>query len=199
MKKTALLIGLGIVLTSCNLFTDPVRKSAEAYLMENLNDPSSYEFVSLVPTDTITYLENIDGRLEDFQRDLDRALSQLDFYSSEIAREEALGYTSSMTEWFTEQVETEQKNVDMNTSLVAGIDSIKTALGDRVNGVACYEYEFTYRANNAMGGLTLNRATLQITPDNEVITVAETPGKKIVYPNNFPGYIEFVRKKYQNQ
>lgn len=198
MRKFIAFIPLLFFLSSCNLFTDPVRKSAEAYLMENLNDPSSYEFVSLAPLDTITYLENIEGRLEDFQRSLDRAVKQLEFFSDIKAEDDAMGSVSSMAEWYTDGIETEQKNIDRNKAIIAGIDSIRTALGDRVNEVACYGYAFDYRANNAMGGLTLYRTTLQITPDNRVVAIAEDAGKIIVYPNNFPGYKELMDRAYGN-
>ena len=55
---------IAIGLTSCSekktTQDDIVKKNAELYVKEKMNDPSSYEFVKLERMDSITFSDNIE-------------------------------------------------------------------------------------------------------------------------------------------
>lgn len=64
MKKTFLLLSLiTIAFASCNekktTQDDIIRQKAEELITKNMNDPDSYEFVSLEIVDSTTYKDNI--------------------------------------------------------------------------------------------------------------------------------------------
>jgi hypothetical protein len=197
MKKIAIIIGLGIILTSCNMTTDPVRKSAEAYLLPNLNDPYSYEFVSLTLINTITYLDNIQGRqkaaLNSLSKSRDRYNNYRDDLESKQKKSEEDRYLSPPTDIEKATLRAFTQHYYSDSIFVAGLDYITTTLGATVNEIVCYEYEFVFRAKNAMGGLVLDRRLLQITPKYEVITLISDYDKRVVFPKDFPGYAELVR------
>lgn len=57
MKKTITILGLALLVISCNSNESKTKIGIKDYLGENAKDPKSYEFVELKATDTLTVAE----------------------------------------------------------------------------------------------------------------------------------------------
>ena len=110
MKKIILLVCAITALCSCggssNQNEKKVREVVEAKLKTEMNDWSSYEFVSLEVVDTIKYIDNINFRKKDFKERIEREKgSHINFSNS----------------------------IEKDSLILIGIDSIQNAMGDKVN------------------------------------------------------------------
>ncbi len=147
---------------------DKIRAQAETMLKARLDDPNSYEFVSLTLFDSLSYGDNIKRLQSHRQQDLESRIYM------------------------------DGKAPANDKKMLAGIDSIRTALGPRVNETACYKYAFDFRAKNAFGAKVLNSHIVQVgpAPDYKVLMVASNKGELLSYPNTFPGYDE-LKARYK--
>ncbi|MDY5489045.1 MAG: hypothetical protein SPG27_09105 [Butyricimonas virosa] len=183
MKKIYILLAfIAILFSSCEnnkvkSREDIIKDNLKNYLSDKLNDPDSYEFVSLNLIDSIKYIDNINYRLKHFD-------SSLKFYKNQVE----LGDKESI------------KEVNRNNWIIYKIDSIKNSLGNRVNDVAVYKYIYKFRANNQMGGKSLNEYILLTKgSDNSIIQMENNPDKIYINPTDFPGYMELIEvyKKWE--
>ena len=195
-KTTRITLGLfafiAIGLTSCAekqpTKDDIVKKNAETYVKEKMNDPSSYEFVKLELTDSITFNNNIDYRKDYFGRNMEYDLSSLE-------RQEE--YKTEIPSMYDEkEVETLKAEIEKNERVLYKIDSLATLLADRRNEVASYTYIFSFRGNNALGAKILNEYFVQTdpAPDFKIINMTDDKDKIFFNPNDFPGYREMIKK-----
>ena len=113
MKKIILLVCAITALCSCggsgNQNEKKVREVVEAKLKTEMNDWSSYEFISAEAIDTIKYIDNINYRKEYFQKSIE---------NNKEASNYGLDYSSSITK---------------DSIILIGIDSIQNAMGDIAN------------------------------------------------------------------
>jgi hypothetical protein len=195
-KTTRITLGLfafiAIGLTSCAekqpTQDDIVKKNAETYVKEKMNDPSSYEFVKLELMDSITFNENIEYRKDYFSRNME-------YDQSSLERQE--GYKTEIPSMYNENdVEELKAKIEKNERVLNKIDSLATILGDRKNEVASYTYIFSFRGNNALGAKILNEYVVQTdpTPDFKIINMTDDKDKIFLNPNDFPGYREMIEK-----
>lgn len=174
MKKIILLICAITALCSCgeagNQNEKKVREVVEAKLKTEMNDWSSYEFVSLEVLDTIKYIDNINFRKEYFKSNID------------------------MKKTMYEKTSDEFYNIKKDSIILAGIDSIQNLMGDKVNEDVAYLYNYRFRGKNKLGAVILDEYLIYISPDWEVIQM--TNDRKNLYenPGEFPGYIDLVKK-----
>ncbi|WP_106832246.1 hypothetical protein [Parabacteroides pacaensis] len=176
--KNILIFLLPFLLTSCFVPQKPskediIKNNLVAYLHDKLDDPQSYQFVSLELIDSTTYLDNINYRRRDFEDGIkfhERIADSPDEYINEINRDKRI---------------------------LAKIDSIQTALGDTVNHIAAYKFLFKFRSKNAFGAKVLNEYILQTTgsPLFEIIQMTNDPDKVYLNPNEFPGYRDMAAKE----
>jgi hypothetical protein len=161
---------------------DIIRKNAEEYLKKSLNDPSSYEFVSLKAFDTVRYKKNIDEDKSEVNRDIDYAKDQIKFYTE-------MSFSKKDIEQF-------KHDLIKKTAILKGIDSIEISMGSKVNDIAALIYIYSFRAKNAFGALVLNDYYLEITsgPDYKILNIAENSDKLSVEPNGFPGQRELYSR-----
>lgn len=171
MKKIILLICAITALCSCggsdNQNEKKVREVVEAKLKTEMNDWSSYEFVSLEVVDTIKYIDNINFRKKDFKERIEREKgSHINFSNS----------------------------IEKDSLILIGIDSIQNAMGDKVNEDAAYLYDYKFRGKNKLGAVILEEYLIYISPNWEIIQM--TNDRKNLYDNtgDFPGYVELVKK-----
>ncbi len=195
-KTTRIALGLfvfiAIGLSSCSenqpTQDDIVKKNAEEYVKEKMNDPNSYEFVKLELMDSITFSENIEYRKDYFSRDMEYDLSSLE-------RQE--GYKTEIPSMYNEKdVEKLKAKIEKSERILSKIDSLATLLGDRKKEVASYTYIFSFRGNNALGAKTLNEYVVQTdpAPDFKIINMTDDQDKIFLNPNDFPGYREMIKK-----
>ena len=149
MKKIILLVCAITALCSCggsgNQNEKKVREVVEAKLKTEMNDWSSYEFVSAEAIDTIKYIDNINFRKEQFRDNIEREKrtsgSGLDFSAS----------------------------INKDSIILAGIDSIQNAMGNKVNEDVAYLYKYKLRGKNKLGAVILEEYLIYISPQWELI------------------------------
>lgn len=169
-----LLVCTIVALCSCgstgNSNEKKVREVVEAKLKAEMNDWSSYEFVSLEVVDTIKYIDNINFRKEYFKSNIDRNKEMYEKTNNEL-------YSTRK-----------------DSIILAGIDSIQNLMGDKVNEDAAYLYDYKFRGKNKLGAVVLDEYLIYISPDWEVIQM--TKDRKNLYnnPGEFPGYVNLVKK-----
>jgi hypothetical protein len=197
MKNRTTSISLGLLVflvvgfTSCSKKLSQeeiVRKNAEEYIKEKMNDPSSYEFVKLELIDTITFNDNIEYIKIDISSDID-------INQSSIERNEE--YKTSVPSLYNEkEVEELKSKIDRNKIILKKIDSLATLLGDRRQEIASYTYVLTFRGNNAMGVKILNEYVVQTgqAPEFEILNMTNEKDEILFTPNYFPGYLEMFEQ-----
>src|SRR5690554_6126709 len=160
-KTTRMALGffalIAIGLTSCSekqpTQDDIVKKNAETYVKEKMNDPASYEFVKLELMDSVTFSDNIEYRKDYFSRNME-------YDQSSLERQER--YKTEIPSMYDEKdVEELKAKIEKNERILSKIDSLATLLGDRKNEVASYTYIFSFRGNNALGAKILNEYIVQ--------------------------------------
>jgi hypothetical protein len=197
----ALLISLTNSSCSRSLSRDEiVLKSFNDTISSFLDDPKSYEFVSMKISDSITFGENIEVTkswvLDDqtFSYKL-MTLSQqsLNNYNENPAlakmfKDEILKSQNEISEYEGKIKEGETK--------IAFLDSISKSIGIRNGEIAAYTYIFQFRAKNKLGALILDNIYVQTTsaPDYKILNITNKEGKLFLTPNGFPGREAFKEK-----
>jgi len=195
-RTTRITIGLfafiAIGLTACSekqpTQDEIVKKNAEEYVKEKMNDPNSYEFVKLELIDSITFSENIEYRKDYFSKNME-------YDRSSLERQER--YKTEIPSMYDEkEVEDVKAKIEKNERVLYKIDSLATLLGDRKSEVASYTYIFSFRGNNALGAKILNEYVVQTDPAPEfkIINMTDDKDKIFLNPNDFPGYREMIEK-----
>lgn len=181
MKNTIILLFIFLLLSCSGMLKHPskediIKNNLVAYLQDKLDDPQSYELVSLKLIDSTTYLDNINYRRRDFEDNIksDKRLSEI----------------SSEPDYYL-------KSINRSKRILAKIDSLQTALGDTVNHIAAYKFLFKFRSKNAFGAKVLYEYILQTTgaPSFEIIQMTNDPDKVYLNPNEFPGYRDMAAKE----
>lgn len=174
MKKIILLICTITALCSCgeagNQNEKKVREVVEEKLKTEMNDWSSYEFVSLEVLDTIKYIDNINFRKEYFKSNID------------------------MKRPMYEKTNDELYSIKKDSIILAGIDSIQNLMGDKINEDVAYLYNYKFRGKNKLGAVILEEYLIYISPNWEVIQMTNDRKKLYSNPGDFPGYVELVKK-----
>lgn len=167
---------------------DLVKANTEEYLKPKLNDPDSYEFARIELIDSVLYSDNIEWRINNFQRQLDDDKEYLKKWSSKLS--------SYKLESIEKIVDLTNISIEKNEKILNAIDSIKTSLGSKINDIASYTYLFSYRSNNALGVKVLKEYIIQTEPKPtlKVINMTDDKGKVYNTPNSFPGYEELIKK-----
>lgn len=163
-----------------------VKNNVEQYLMDKLDDPDSYEFVEISLRDSTLYKENIVMEIDNWK-------SSLQFDKDQLERQER--YKEELPYLFNEEdYENYKAKVKKDELIIKKIDSLKEALGARVNDVAAYSFFFKFRANNKLGAKTLHAFVVQtkMGPDYDLINFTNEKEKIILNPNRYPGYEEII-------
>jgi hypothetical protein len=184
--NSALSVMMVLFLVSCATEEDRVRKAVEEYQALNMNDFSSYEFVSLTLDSTITQSQNINHRLNQRRESLQR-------YKDHLANaEEDVRLFGASFKQFAQHWE---KEIDENQRITSQLDSLLLSLGDKANIVSCTIYSYTYRENNELGAKVLRSGKLYLTPELEVKRIALDSDSELLTCNELPAYLEIVKQK----
>jgi len=188
IRKSSLLIAiLFITLISCKEKTptrdEIVKNNVEKYLKDKMDDPKSYEFVELRLVDSILYKDNVKYRKDGFQKDLKYEKGNLEYQEK------------NKDEKMVIELKTKIERIE---NILTKIDSLEYNLGQKLNDVASYTYNFRCRGNNKLGAKILTEYILQTnpSPDFKVINLTDNQDKVFLNPNDFPGYREMISKFY---
>lgn len=194
MRNSILFLFISILVISCSSEPDTraltkdevVKVRAEMKLMTMMDDPSSYEFISIELVDSTSQEYTVINAKEVWQRLLDAVQGNLDIY---ILDKEL--YPSLYDQ---KKVDAQRADVNKYTKIVNGIDSIGKNLGESIKDATSYVYLFKFRAKNAFNALVLNQYYLQIDTMLEVIDLVDDIKDVNLSPVNLPGYGEVVAK-----
>jgi hypothetical protein len=196
---TLLLIFIFVSCESEKTKEDIIRKKIEEGILPNMNDPKSYEFVSIAIIDSSTYRENIDNKLMQLEAirdypliiDLKKDMISLDEELYRLDKSHYKDLVEARQEL--EDIKTEQKNFEM---LVKEVDSLKLTL-ENLDKTAVYLIEFKMRGNNSFGAKILNTYYFQvgISPDYEIYGyVDELDGFSQLNFNSIPWIFDLMMK-----
>lgn len=163
-----------------------VRKNAEAYFLEKMNDPASYEFVKLELLDSFLISDHVSFRRDGF-------MINLKFDKERLARQ--LSYETELPSIYDPaEVEKLQSEIAKEEKIIAAIDAI--AAGLDTTAVESYIYLFSFRANNAMGAKILNEYFLQVdvAPGFGVFHAGDELKDITFRPTALPGYLELIEQ-----
>jgi len=135
MKKIILVALLSVFSISCQSKTEDLTNKAEDFLVQNLKDPSSYERISIVKTDTLT--------------DYDMKKYIVDMYESGALEPVAPIEVSAD---FTKEVEKYKKEKK----------EAKEALDKATKTPKFIEVVFKYRAKNSLGALDISTTKVKL-------------------------------------
>ena len=178
---------------------DIVRANVEAKLKENMNDPASYEFVSLVLIDSITFGDNAkhrtdywDDEVNSATREIEQGYKYRDSYA-EMGVDPPTSYSPEAL------VKLEAK-LERNREVRNKVNELADGLGSQSEQVASYTYTFKFRGNNALGAKVVNEYFVQTGPPPalEIINMVQEQGKLFLNPGDFPGYRDLVAKYLDN-
>lgn len=186
-KKISPIVGILVLLNSCTpqekkLNQDEIVKSnVEAYLMPNLNDPKSYEFVELTLLDSTV--------IADCFRHIKRSKE----YNIKVAQRLLEDFQDQRGTYDDNDEDNYREDIRLNKEILSDIDSVEVTLNDKINEVTYYTYLFKFRSNNSFGALVLGEYYLHIDPNSnyKVIELTDDSKRKILSYKDFPTYSEF--------
>lgn len=185
-----IVIAFTVIYSSCSekepTRDEIVKNNIEEYIKPNLNDPESYEFVSLTLLDSVLYIDNINFRKEMF---LDRVKNDEGSLGIMISGNEEFPTTFSE-----EEMNEYRRKIDNNKAIYSKIEEVEKSMGDKVNEVASYTYIFQMRGNNKMGAKVLSEYFVQTEPypTFNILNITNDRDKLYLAPNGFPDYEEIV-------
>lgn len=169
-------------LTSCGRSAEnSLRTEVEKDLKQRLDDPGSYEFVSLTKLDSVKVVENIETERRSIEHNIEFSKSQIE-YENTMRR---LGGKYDNRAVVSEKTAIATSRVKLNR-----LATIEKQLGKETETVASYAYRLIFRANNKFGAKVLSQYTIQTgpKPDLKLLNIAATDGQMLVMPGAFPGY-----------
>jgi TonB family protein len=194
MKTTIAVLLLFSSLATYSQSRDEIVKSKiEAKLKETMHDPSTYEFVSLTPSGTITWLHNIYSKRKEIEREIE---------SNQLDLKVILDYPNLLdSDDDFEMIKSLKIEIDKDHAMLNKIDSVEKALAGKVNTPVAYNYTFKCRGKNAAGASVLSEYVLQVdAPKLEIMNMASGTEAVITEFGDFPGYQTLVgRAKFMRR
>ena len=165
-----------------------VQANAEAFIIEKLNDPDSYQFIKIELIDSVSYAGNLEKRKEMFSNYLSRSVEGL---------ERMERYKVNFPDHYDdEEVHQLESNKLENEVVLSGLDSLATNMRSTINDVASYLFLNGFRSLNSFGATVLGEYLIQAgpSPDFEILTLTDNPKEQLVTPGGIPGYSKLLRK-----
>jgi hypothetical protein len=144
------------------------RSKAEAKLLESMNDPDSYEYVSFELWDSLSYMDIAEHRREL----IDGAISaeRQNIQGMEDLNLKVPGKYSE------QDIEEVRASLAEDIAKRARVDAKVDSLGTKAQNAASYTFYFKYRGNSALGAKVLSECYVQTTPapEYDVLNIAQT-------------------------
>jgi hypothetical protein len=190
--KSAFSVITAIILIGCATEEDKIRKAVEEYQALNLNDFSSYEFVSLSLDSAITHAHNISWRLAKIEEQLEYWKESLKFNERHHRDLKSIDPQLSRVVWEPLIQQTKNRIHELNR-FSAQMDSFRLALGDQANSTACEVYDYSFRETNELGAKVLRKTKLYITPELKVEWIALDGDSRLLACNELPAFLEILK------
>ena len=169
MKKALTLLGLLILLISCNSNESKMKSGIKEYLEKNAKDPKSYEFVELKILDTVTIGELNEKKVEDNEYELKSENDNIIFQKKQISDFPSLPRfeNDSIIKASEEKIirlknELEINKKDLNNKEIVG-----------------YLGTHKYRLKNGFGALDLSEMFVEFDKDFNFLEMKKNPNYKV--------------------
>lgn len=171
MNRIILLLSLGIIACSSSK-EDIAKKNIEESLSKKLNDPTSYEFVSIEPFKSFSKWDSIDNEILTIEKQI------LDEMEIQNSLNISLGATQSLINMGagneSDLIKTKndiQESIDNESKLKIKQKELKEKLKDvnLKNEIVEYRTNIQFRGKNTLGALVLNSAYVRLDKDFNVI------------------------------
>lgn len=164
MKLRIEFLIISVLLISCSSSPEKqLIEGAEAFLKSSLNDPSSYQPISLTIDDTLTTLESEKSDVESDLKmmDMDISMKEMDIESEKITMDTYRAYRVPIPKESPLKIKKYQKELDslnsVKNKLISKNDSLNKLSID--NSLPKYVYlNASYRAKNQFGATVLNNS-----------------------------------------
>jgi hypothetical protein len=166
MKKTITILGLVLLMISCNSNESKMKSGIKDYLDKNAKDPKSYEFVELKIIDTV-----IVGELAKNKVDFNNLMlkeSEENLVMAKDNLEKATGYNKQYnTSDFDVDIETAKSRISSNE---LDITEYKKAISDyskfqKSKEILGYVASHKFRMKNGFGALDLSEMSVEFDKD----------------------------------
>jgi hypothetical protein len=171
MKKSIVILGLVILIASCNSNESKIRSGIKKYIEENANDPSSYEFVDLKIIDTVTVGELNEREVEEIKDDLKNGRSDIAIQNNIINMFPSLPNDDSklIIKMSEDRIVVLEKKLEINKKDFSN----KEIVG--------YVVKHKYRQNNLSGALQLIEGFVEIDSEFKFLEMGEKLDYGIFY------------------
>jgi hypothetical protein len=163
MKKAITILGLGILMVSCNSNESKMKSGIKEYLEKNAKDPKSYEFVELKILDTVTIGELYKRKVENNELEMEVENDNIVFQNKllndfpSLPSDEGMASIKQSEEEIikvTKQLELNKKNIN-NKEIVGYVATHK------------------YRLKNGFGALDLSEMFVEFDKDFKFLEMNE--------------------------
>jgi hypothetical protein len=163
MKKAIVILGLVILIASCNSNESKIKSGIRKYIEENANDPSSYEFVDLRIIDTVTRDELSKRKIEEIEGDLKLEKQDIVMQSDIISLFPSVSNDNSKS-----IIKMSEERI---VTLTKQLESSKKDLNN--NQIVGYVVKHKYRQNNESGILYLAEVFVEFDKDFKLLDMNE--------------------------
>ena len=135
---------------------DLINGRIKTYIMANANDPSSYEPISTVLSDSVTYLNNFNDQLK--------------------VAEQSLNFDKKMNRLYGESMSTSEKaRVKVDQKVVDSLKTLKDSVlnSKNPNSIRYYYFLHDCRLKNGFGGLVKSTYKIETDPFYHIIYMVE--------------------------
>jgi hypothetical protein len=187
-----------IILIGCATEEDKIRKAVEEYQALNMNDFSSYEFVSLTLDSAITHAHNISSSIA-------HNIENLEYWKNSLKGNEEFyqdlkGFRVQLegAKKWEEFIEGDKKIIEGLNYVSFQLDSLLNSMGAQASSKACEVYDYSYREKNEFGVVVLRKTKLYLTPELKVEWIALNDENQKRTCNELPVLIDIVTKVWDD-
>jgi len=163
MKTKITILGLAILMISCNTNESKMKSGIKDYFKKNAKDPGSYEFVELKITDTITVGEIAQKFFTDNEEEIKKQNDDIEFQKKLIKDFPSLPSDEQKTKI--------KSNEEFIVELKNDMDKVKPFINNKE--VALYNVEHSYRLKNGFGALDLYKHFFAFDKEFKLIDMAK--------------------------
>ncbi len=179
MKNHLILVLAFLSVISCTKKQDPTISAIQSYILEQYPDMETMAIDNIALSDSSTFEQEFMRRSK--------------LFALRMRQDEAL-YKKFLEERKPKNAQMRYDNLVQDIRIKNGLDSLKQSMGESVNDIAFYIYEFTGKADAPTKSIQFNGSFAALTPDNEVICVAHKKADVMkVTGRVIPGYRQLLK------